>query len=170
MVVKIDMENTFNVVHHSFLFKIIHRFCFEKQFNHWIKSYIDHPCIAPLINDQLSPNFQFFKGMRQGLCSPSCYVFLWWILLSNNLRKRGYDARAFSLNSRFHCSSRPSVLTLVQGRHIIVNICFSYVLRVSLEEKSHVIECDLVAYFEQDFRSLLSHYRICKDHRRIQWI
>ena len=57
-------------------------------------------------------------------------------------------AGAFALKSRLHYSSRPRVLTLVQGGHIIVNIYFSHVLRVSLEEMSHVIEFDLVADFE----------------------
>ena len=55
---------------------------------------------------------------------------------------------------------------VVQGGHIIVNIYFSYVLRLSLEELTHVIQFDLVANFEWDSRSLFSHYKICKDHRR----
>ena len=65
MAIKLDTANSFDRVNHFFLFKIMSRFGFLKQFIRWIKTCISSPCIALLINGRLAEFFQASWGLRK---------------------------------------------------------------------------------------------------------
>jgi len=50
MVIKLDMENAFDRLRHSFLFAVLARFGFGAGLLAWISSCISSPWIAPMIN------------------------------------------------------------------------------------------------------------------------
>jgi hypothetical protein len=50
MVIKLDMENSFDCVKHSFLFSDLKAYGFSDTFIRWIKACIGSPWITPLIN------------------------------------------------------------------------------------------------------------------------
>jgi hypothetical protein len=50
MIIKLDMDNAFDRVRHSFLFKVLDKFDFISTFVHWITSRVSFPWIAPLVN------------------------------------------------------------------------------------------------------------------------
>jgi len=66
MVVKLDLENTFDRVRHSFLTEILHKFGFGSKFINWIKACISEPWIAPLVNGRAMDFFKASRGLRQG--------------------------------------------------------------------------------------------------------
>jgi len=49
MIVKLDMENAFERVEHSFLLQLLSKFGFDIRLIHWIKACIGSTSIAPLI-------------------------------------------------------------------------------------------------------------------------
>jgi hypothetical protein len=51
MVIKIDMENAFDQVRHSFLLDAMHKFGFIPLIIRWIEACISTPWITPLVND-----------------------------------------------------------------------------------------------------------------------
>jgi hypothetical protein len=53
MVIKLDMENSFDRVKHSFLFSVLKSYGFSETFISWIKACIGSPWISPLINGVL---------------------------------------------------------------------------------------------------------------------
>jgi hypothetical protein len=60
MNIKIDMENDFDRVSHSFLFKVPTKFGFCSSFIQWIKTCIRNPRICPLVNGR--PTLFFFSN------------------------------------------------------------------------------------------------------------
>jgi len=50
MVMKINMENSFDTVIHNFLFAILARIGFVTDFLAWIAESIKNPSISPMIN------------------------------------------------------------------------------------------------------------------------
>jgi hypothetical protein len=77
MVIKIDMENAFDRVKHSFLFEVLNKFGFNHSFISSIGAYITTPWISPLINGRLAPFFQDKRGLTQGFpLSPMLYVLM----------------------------------------------------------------------------------------------
>ena len=75
MVVKLYLANAFNRVNHSFLFQVMRRYGFAPDFISWVKSCIEKPWIAPLVNERASPFFQATRGLRQGMpLSPLLYA------------------------------------------------------------------------------------------------
>jgi hypothetical protein len=74
MVIKLDMENSFDQVKHAFMFSVLRKFGFSKEFVDWIQACIGSPWIAPLINGRPSQFFQANRGLRQGCpLSPSLH-------------------------------------------------------------------------------------------------
>jgi hypothetical protein len=59
MIIKMDMENYFDKVHHSFQYDVLYKFGFEESFDRWVKACIDSTWITPLVNGRLTP---FFKN------------------------------------------------------------------------------------------------------------
>jgi hypothetical protein len=57
MVIKIDMENAFDWVRHSFLLDVMHKFGFSPSIIRWIVACISTPWIAPLVNGRPTPFF-----------------------------------------------------------------------------------------------------------------
>jgi len=77
MVIKIDMENAFDRVKHSFLIEVLNFFGFNQSFISWIGACISTPWIAPLINGRPTPFFKVSIGLREGcLLSPMLYVLM----------------------------------------------------------------------------------------------
>ena len=75
MIIKLDLENSFDRVRHKFLIKVMEKMGFAQGFISWIKACIGSPRIAPLVNGQVAGFFQVSKGMRQGCpLSPLLYV------------------------------------------------------------------------------------------------
>ena len=66
MLIKLDMENAFDKVRLSFLYKVLRSFGFSSTFVSLIKSCIDKPWIEPLINGTLENFFQETRGLHQG--------------------------------------------------------------------------------------------------------
>jgi hypothetical protein len=54
MVIKLDMENSFDRVRHNFLFAVLTRFGFGADLLAWISSCISAPWISPMINGRLT--------------------------------------------------------------------------------------------------------------------
>lgn len=75
MVIKLDMENAFDMLRHSFLLLIMEKFGFRKVFISWIKACIGYPWIAPLINGRPSNFFNASWGLRQG-CPLSLALYI----------------------------------------------------------------------------------------------
>ena len=77
MVIKVDMENTFDRVNHEFLFVVMQKFGFGTYFISLIKSHVGVPWITPLINGHPAPFFQSQRGIRKGfLMSPLLYILV----------------------------------------------------------------------------------------------
>ena len=63
MAIKLDMANAFDRVNHFFLFEIMQKVGFSKNFCKWIKAYISSPWIAPLVNGRPTGFFQASRGL-----------------------------------------------------------------------------------------------------------
>eukprot|EP00253_Pinus_taeda_P005038 PITA_05038 len=74
-VLKLDLENAFDRVRHSFLIVVLKKIGFEIPFIKIIVACISGPWISPLINDRPSEAFQSSQGRRQG-CLLSPYLFI----------------------------------------------------------------------------------------------
>ena len=64
ILIKLDMENAFDRVKHSFLFSVLHSFGFSSSFLNLIKACISNPWIAPLVNGRPANFFQASRGLR----------------------------------------------------------------------------------------------------------
>jgi hypothetical protein len=77
MIIKIDMANIFDQIHHSFLFDVLHKFGIYATFIRWISSCICNPWITPLLNGRPSKLFKYGRGIQQGfLLSPVLYIIV----------------------------------------------------------------------------------------------
>jgi len=84
MLIKLDMENAFDRVNHSFLIKVLLSFGFSPHFVQLINACIDNPWISPLFNGRPSNFFQARRGIRQG-CPLSPFLY---ILMANTLNRK----------------------------------------------------------------------------------
>jgi len=66
MLIKLDMENAFDRVNLSFLYKVLLSFGFYPDFVKLIKACTEKPWIAPLVNGRPANYFQASRGLRQG--------------------------------------------------------------------------------------------------------
>ena len=64
MLIKLDMEDAFDRVRLSFLYKVLLSFGFSSTFVNLIKDCINKPWIAPLINGRPTNFFQATKGLQ----------------------------------------------------------------------------------------------------------
>ena len=64
MVIKLDLENAFDRVKHSFLLKVMSKFGFGENFIKWIRACISEPWIAPLVNGRATDFFKASEGLR----------------------------------------------------------------------------------------------------------
>ena len=77
MLIKLDMKNAFDRVKLPFLYQVLLSFGFSSEFVNLIKSYIDRPWIAPLVNGRPAEFFQATRGLHQGcLMSPFLYILM----------------------------------------------------------------------------------------------
>jgi hypothetical protein len=77
MVIKLDMANAFDRVKHAFLFSVLRKFGFSKDFVNWIQACIGSPWIAPMINGRPTQFFQSSRGLGKGCpLSPSLYIIM----------------------------------------------------------------------------------------------
>jgi hypothetical protein len=77
MVLKLDMENAFDRVKHSFLYKVLERYGFSPEFIDWVSACIGSAWIAPMINSHPSHFFKSSRGLRQGCpLSPPFYILM----------------------------------------------------------------------------------------------
>jgi hypothetical protein len=77
MVIKLDMANTFDRVHHSFLFQVMERFGFNSSFIQWVVACIGNPWISPLVNGRPTCFFQASRGLHQGFpLSPLLFIIV----------------------------------------------------------------------------------------------
>ena len=84
MLIKLDMENAFDRVKHSFLFSIIQYFEFSSSFLNLIKACINNPWILPLVNGRPEKLFQATRGLRQG-CPLLPFLY---ILMADSLSRK----------------------------------------------------------------------------------
>ena len=83
MVIKLDMENDFDNVKHSFLFQVLEKLGFDPPFIQWIKACIVSPWISPLINRRPKDFFQSNRGLKQGFLMSHLFLVHSGILLEN---------------------------------------------------------------------------------------
>ena len=77
MAIKLDMANAFDRVNHHYLFEIMSKFGFSKIFVRWVKSCINRPWIAPLVNAKPTKFFQATRVLRKGFpMSPFLYLLV----------------------------------------------------------------------------------------------
>ena len=77
MIIKLDRENSFDWVRHSFLFKVLLSFGFSSNFINLVQACIEKPWIAPLVNGRPTSYFQSSRGIRQGYpLSPFLYILM----------------------------------------------------------------------------------------------
>jgi len=75
MVIKLDLANAFDRVRHDFLFTVMEKLRFSKDFSRWVKACISAPWIAPLVNGCPTDFFQASRGLREGYpLSPLLYA------------------------------------------------------------------------------------------------
>ena len=75
MIFKLYLANAFEMVHHEFLFQVLHKFGFNSLFIKWVQACISNPWIAPLVNGRAVGFFQASRGLRQGCpLSPLLYA------------------------------------------------------------------------------------------------
>ena len=75
MLIKLNMADGFDRVKLSFLYSVLHYFGFSHAFINLIKSCIDKPWIAPLVNGRPTKIFQASMGLRQG-CLLSSFLYI----------------------------------------------------------------------------------------------
>jgi hypothetical protein len=98
MVVKLDLENAFDRVRHSFLLDVMHKFGFGNDFIHWIRACISEPWIAPLVNGRATDLFKATRWLQQGCpLSPLLFVLQDYVL-SFYLDKKQLDQEIMGLN------------------------------------------------------------------------
>jgi hypothetical protein len=84
MLIKLDMENTFDRVNLSVMYKVLISYGFCTDFIKLIKSCTENSWIAPLVNGRPTNYFQASRGLRQGFpLSPFLYI-----LMADTLRKK----------------------------------------------------------------------------------
>jgi hypothetical protein len=77
MLIKLDMENAFDRVKLSFLYKVLLSFGFNSEFVKLIKACTEKPWIAPLVNGRPTNFLQASRGLRQGFpLSPFLYIIM----------------------------------------------------------------------------------------------
>jgi hypothetical protein len=77
MVIKLDMENSFDRVKHSFLFSVLEKYGFSDTSIEWIEFCFGASWIAQMINGRPTQFFKSSRGLRQGLpLSPSLYILM----------------------------------------------------------------------------------------------
>jgi len=77
MVVKLDMENAFDRVKHSFLFLVPKVHGFSEDFINWIRACFIMPWVSSLLNEHPSNFFKANRGLCQGFpLSPFLYILL----------------------------------------------------------------------------------------------
>lgn len=83
MATKLDLENSFDRVSHSFIFQIMRSFGFGNHFINQITTCISSPWITPLLNGWSTAFFQSTRGLTKGLpLSPFLYI-----LMEDSIRK-----------------------------------------------------------------------------------
>lgn len=75
MLIKLDMENSFDRVKLSFLYKVLLSLVFSPEFVYLIKACTDKPWIALLVSGRPVSYFQGMRGLRQG-CSLSPFLYI----------------------------------------------------------------------------------------------
>ena len=77
MAIKLDLENAFDRLRHSFIFPVLKKFGFPSIFINQVQACINYPRIAPLINGKPSEFFKATRGIRQGCpLSPFLYILV----------------------------------------------------------------------------------------------
>ena len=72
-----NMENKFDRINHSFMYRFLEKFGFNIQFTRKIKACIRELHIAPLVNERPAIFFQMTQGIRKGcLLSPFLYILI----------------------------------------------------------------------------------------------
>jgi len=92
MAIKLDLENAFDRVRHSFLLNVLQKFGFGENFINWIRACISEPWIAPLINGRAAGFFKATRGLRQGCpLSPLLFVIQASVLSFHLNKKMQYQ-------------------------------------------------------------------------------
>ena len=84
MAIKLDLDNSFDRLRHSFILMVLNKFGFPPIFINQVQAYINSPWIAPLINGWPSDFFKASRGIRQG-CPLSPFLY---ILVADSLSRR----------------------------------------------------------------------------------
>jgi len=98
MVVKLDLENAFDRIRHSFMLDVLHKLGFGSSFIKWIRACISEPWIAPLVNGRAAKFFKALRGLRQG-CPLSPLLFVLQVSILNfYLDKKQQDLEIIGLS------------------------------------------------------------------------
>jgi hypothetical protein len=77
MVVKLDMDNAFDCVHHSFLFQVMEKFGFNASFIKWVVACIGNPWIVPPVNGKPSNFFKLARDFVKAALSTLFFSYRW---------------------------------------------------------------------------------------------
>jgi len=110
MIIKLDMENAFGQVNHSFLFLLMEKLGFSNEFISWIKYCIGSPLVTPLINGRHAPFFTASRGFLQRCpLSPLLYIIM-AKALSSQLEVGWLDVSLLGLNIGIKVRGNQSLL------------------------------------------------------------
>jgi hypothetical protein len=70
MIMKLDLENSFDRVRHVFLFQVLQKYGFNASFIQWIKACIGTPWITPLSMAEKQISFRQLGGSRRDARCP----------------------------------------------------------------------------------------------------
>ena len=86
-IICIDFEKAFDSIEHDFLYKVLEKFNFGKNFIEWIKVLYANPIFKIKNNGWLSEDCNLNRGVRQG-CSMSALLFILVVeILALNIRQ-----------------------------------------------------------------------------------
>jgi hypothetical protein len=77
IILKPDFQKAYDKVNWGFLMRCLRCRGFDETWCVWIENVLCNGIVAVKLNDEIGPYFQSFKGVRQGIPFPPCYLILW---------------------------------------------------------------------------------------------
>ena len=97
----VDFKKAFHCVEWSFLFKVLEKFNFCPNFQHWIKLLYTNPCACVKNNGFISEEFSLYRGVRQG-CPVSSLLFILCMEVMSSHIRQATNIKGLEIGHREH--------------------------------------------------------------------